>query len=772
MVQAQQWLEQVGSDKGDVINDIAVSGDNLYVTGFTRGAIPSGFEKQSVGVDAWLGQYDLASGTQQWVTQLGSDSLFNIPSDRATAVTTDSDGNVYIVGETLGTFGDPKGGSDGFIAQYDDNGNIRQIVQVGTNQDDVIEDIAIEDGSIYVVGSTKGAFGGFTNSDQNRQVWVAEYNPDLTQNWVKQFSVNSDTFSEAFALSVEGDNLFLAGRSKNPNPNGDFDGWLGRLDRTAPSDPEITTRIDTPERDRATDVTIDSANNIYVSGTTAGLLGTFPDSQQFGGNDSWLAQYNFDDGTSRFTENWISQVGTSEDDEGKGVITLPDDESDDDTDDNVILTGETEAIVDFDNFRDPSNPSEGFPSFDTNEGSVDGFLIQFDSTGNGGNPPSGSNQELPTTQFGSSSTDLVNSITTDEFGNILLAGDTFGNFAAPDASLGESDGWIAKYSQVDEVNLEQQFILIDDTRDPDGTLRVPLEENPGFSRKSFTRFQDDNLSFALNYTVSDDNENLAGLAIRIHFDSSKLTFNSLPIEFPFNVINDNDQVIQNDDQDLDQNAETDQFISVAWFDQQGNFPGEGELPITLARANFTTNLDFVEGSTPINFTAVDTPPGYELNAQNITVQGRKYNYDIDGNNEISAFSDGVLILRFLFGLRGSDLTSGDVSGEGAIRTSAPAIEDYLNQAGGGRAFDVDGNGEADGLTDGVLINRFLLGFQGNQLIEGAIADDATRQDAASIEQYLEAFLLETSLPEDGGDQNQGGENPDGNADGNNDDVVA
>lgn len=57
--------------------------------------------------------------------------------------------------------------------------------------------------------------------------------------------------------------------------------------------------------------------------------------------------------------------------------------------------------------------------------------------------------------------------------------------------------------------------------------------------------------------------------------------------------------------------------------------------------------------------------------------------------------------------------------------------------GGGPALDVDGNGELDAATDGLLISRWLLGFRGSALIDNAVATTgATRATAPLIEAYL------------------------------------
>ena len=51
------------------------------------------------------------------------------------------------------------------------------------------------------------------------------------------------------------------------------------------------------------------------------------------------------------------------------------------------------------------------------------------------------------------------------------------------------------------------------------------------------------------------------------------------------------------------------------------------------------------------------------------------------------------------------------------------------------ASDADGNGQVDALTDGLLILRFLFGLGGDELTKGALAPDATR-DSDQIYEYL------------------------------------
>jgi len=52
-------------------------------------------------------------------------------------------------------------------------------------------------------------------------------------------------------------------------------------------------------------------------------------------------------------------------------------------------------------------------------------------------------------------------------------------------------------------------------------------------------------------------------------------------------------------------------------------------------------------------------------------------------------------------------------------------------------LDIDGNGDNDALSDGLLILRYLFGLRGSALIVDVVKSDAKRRTAAEIETYLE-----------------------------------
>ena len=111
--------------------------------------------------------------------------------------------------------------------------------------------------------------------------------------------------------------------------------------------------------------------------------------------------------------------------------------------------------------------------------------------------------------------------------------------------------------------------------------------------------------------------------------------------------------------------------------------------------------------------------------------------DIDGNSKYDALTDGLLLLRGMFGLDGSTLVTGTIALD-ATYTAASDIELRIDNLGD--LVDIDGNGQVDALTDGLLILRYLFGLNGDALINGVIASDASRTSAAEIEAYLDALV--------------------------------
>jgi hypothetical protein len=238
------------------------------------------------------------------------------------------------------------------------------------------------------------------------------------------------------------------------------------------------------------------------------------------------------------------------------------------------------------------------------------------------------------------------------------------------------------------------------------------------------------------YNTSDSNEKLSGLGLRIHYDSSKLTFNGFSnVLATSKIAQDSSPVIDNGN--LDGDALTDNYLQVAWADVSALWPNTA-LPVRLYTINFSVKNDLSEGTiSNIRFSAADTAIGYILQAAVVPFEVQSCTLDIDGNGQAKPLSDGLLIIRYLFGFRGETLINGAI-GDGATLKNATEIENYL--AITISCLDIDGNGQAKPLSDGLLIIRYLFGFRGETLINGAIGDGATRKSAPEIEGYLQSLM--------------------------------
>lgn len=118
-------------------------------------------------------------------------------------------------------------------------------------------------------------------------------------------------------------------------------------------------------------------------------------------------------------------------------------------------------------------------------------------------------------------------------------------------------------------------------------------------------------------------------------------------------------------------------------------------------------------------------------------------FDVDGNGEYNALTDGLLLLRGMFGLTGDSLIAGAIAPNAAY-TSSTVIAARIDRLSA--LLDIDGNGQVDALTDGLVILRYLFGLRGDALVTGVIASDATVTAAADIGAKIRSRVTFNSVP--------------------------
>ncbi|MFN6465928.1 MAG: SBBP repeat-containing protein [Nostoc sp. DedVER02] len=394
---------QIGTNGIDFLFASTVDAEgNLYVGGGTGGSLAG----TNVGArDAWLTKYD-SQGKQVWSKQFGT-------TGTETSWSMASDGkNIYVAGNTAGTLGSTsQGGRDLYLAKYDSDGNQQWIKQFGTvTFDEAFRVTTDTNGNVYVGGHTVGGLAGenknvgqdpknltFPTTDS----FVAKFDSSGNQLWVQQFGTTE--LDDDWGVTTDKDgNVFAGGNTRGDfggKNAGFYDNWLVKLDKTDGNKLWVK-QFGTSNYDFLWDLKTDSTGNVYATGYTLGDLG----GENAGSSDIWLAKFDNDG-----NQLWIKQFGTSGDDapffDGLEV----------DSNDNVFLTGYTDSNLG-----------------GTNAGSYDAWVTKYDKDGN----------QLWLKQFGTPDYDTATTVSADGYGNVYVSGITDGSLGGVNA--GSYDAWVVK----------------------------------------------------------------------------------------------------------------------------------------------------------------------------------------------------------------------------------------------------------------------------------------------------------------------------------------
>ena len=124
-----------------------------------------------------------------------------------------------------------------------------------------------------------------------------------------------------------------------------------------------------------------------------------------------------------------------------------------------------------------------------------------------------------------------------------------------------------------------------------------------------------------------------------------------------------------------------------------------------------------------------------INANNPETE--EFAFDLDGDGVVQPLTDGLLVIRYLFGFEGDSLAKNAV-GDGSERVSGQAVYDYAELHR--QDFDIDLDGQLNPLTDGLLLIRYLFGFSNQSLTLGALGENATRTSANEVLAALDAKI--------------------------------
>jgi hypothetical protein len=384
---------QLGTVGFDLLAGVATdSSGAVYAGGSTTGSIGA----TNAGItDAVFAKYD-SQGNLLFTRQLGTSDY-----DAIFGVETDSQGNLYVSGYTGGELGGPQQAQtyDAFVAKFDANGNQQWIRQIGENSQFPTFNLAVDDttGDVFFSGPN------VTNSIENPDdTYVIKLDTNGNEQWRTTIGTSGFlNFDESYGITVGDDGGVYATGWTNGNLAGQnqgvYDNWLARLNN-ATGTVEWTRQYGTSDYEWSWAVETDSQNNVYTTGWTLGSLG----GSNAGSFDAYITKFD-----NAGNEQWIRQFGTSEDDEARDVFI--------DADNNLYVTGYTRGALG-----------------GSNAGSFDAWVAKYDANGN----------RVWITQFGTPDREEAVSITGDSDGNLYITGTTQGSLGA--LNQGSFDGWVAK----------------------------------------------------------------------------------------------------------------------------------------------------------------------------------------------------------------------------------------------------------------------------------------------------------------------------------------
>lgn len=286
------WTHQLGSNSADWLTALVPqpAPNGFYCGGGTTGALGG---PNAGGTDAWLASYYDEVDGWVWKRQLGTSAFDTLTT---TSVATQG---IIVGGDTSGSLGGVNaGGSDIWLARYNDAGSQLWIRQAGTSGTEHLNGSAPDGaGGVYLCGSTTAAFGGAHAGGTD--AWLARYDGSGTQLWIRQLGTTSSESAYGIGMDAAG-GVYVGGETFGALGGqviGSQDAWVARFDSAG--NQLWIRQFGTDQPEYVEDLTVDPSGFAFIGGEGYGdWFGTGEDSE-----DPWIACYD-----STGQQRWLSHV--------------------------------------------------------------------------------------------------------------------------------------------------------------------------------------------------------------------------------------------------------------------------------------------------------------------------------------------------------------------------------------------------------------------------------------------------------------------------------
>lgn len=347
-----------------------------------------------------------------WSTYYGGNS-----DEVAKKIVTDTEGNIYITGQTRSTTistlnsWQPTKSSDFdvFLAKFNSNGVRLWCTYLGGTAIDNVENIAVDsDNNIYIVGntySTEPVFNvnGWQPTKMNSSdVFLTKFNPNGQVIWSTYCGGNGADF--AYGIDIDNNkNIYIAGNTSSADSmgtggikstiTGTGDGFIAKY--TSSGTKLWSTYFGGNNNDEIKNIKLGTDKSIYLTGYTASTSGLSKNSiyQSYNGGyyDSFIAKLD-----SNGVTNWCGYYGGNDWDCSMSLSV--------DNEENIVIGGWTKSTNNIANnaFQaTKTNLSEGFIAKYTNAG-----VLMWSS------------------YYGGNSDDYIWSVSTNQNNDIYVTGTT------------------------------------------------------------------------------------------------------------------------------------------------------------------------------------------------------------------------------------------------------------------------------------------------------------------------------------------------------------